>query len=86
MIFPQAVWIILNILNSNDDYNFIYGDIRNELIMDRLVSKCDVSFSCGCWSNLIINDPIRVMDTTSRGTEMLLKYVIDIKNCCCINI
>ena len=31
-------------LKSNSSYNFIFGDIRNELIMDRLVSKCDVVY------------------------------------------
>ena len=62
-------------LNSNDNYNFIYGDIRNELIMDRLVSKCDAVYhlAAAVGVNLIINDPIRVMDTNIKGTEMLLK-------------
>ena len=62
-------------LNSNSSYNFIFGDIRNELIMDRLVSKCDVVYhlAAAVGVDLIINDPIRVMDTNIKGTEMLLK-------------
>ena len=58
-------------LNSNDNYNFIYGDIRNELIMDRLVSKCDAVYhlAAAVGVNLIINDPIRVMTQTLRALK-----------------
>ena len=56
-------------LKSNDNYNFIYGDIRNELIMDRLVSKCDVVYhlAAAVGVDLIINDPIRVIDTNIKN-------------------
>lgn len=65
----------INHLKSNSNYNFVFGDIRNELIMDRLVSKCDVVYhlAAAVGVDLIINDPIRVMDTNIKGTEMLLK-------------
>ena len=65
----------INHLKSNSSYNFVFGDIRNELIMDRLVSKCDVVYhlAAAVGVDLIINDPIRVMDTNIKGTEMLLK-------------
>ena len=65
-----------NIAHHDGDPNFHYAieDIRNELVMDRLVSKCDVVFhmAAAVGVQLIVERPIETIETNVRGTEIVL--------------
>ncbi|MCL4877391.1 MAG: GDP-mannose 4,6-dehydratase [Anaerolineae bacterium] len=61
--------------SKNPGVRFAIEDIRNEMIMDRLVSECDVLFhlAAAVGVKLIVERPIDTIETNIRGTEVVLK-------------
>jgi UDP-glucose 4-epimerase len=62
-------------LTKNDRFTFAIESITNEVVMDRLVSECDVIFhlAAAVGVDLIVRDPVRVIKTNILGTEAVLK-------------
>ncbi len=61
--------------SKNPNFRFAIEDIRNEMIMDRLVSECDILFhlAAAVGVKLIVERPIDTIETNIRGTEIVLK-------------
>src|SRR5512143_1550384 len=55
-------------------FQFINETIRNDSVMDRLVSACDVIYhlAAAVGVELIIKDPVRTIETNLFGTEIVL--------------
>lgn len=66
-----------NIAHLIDHSHFSYAieDIRNEMVMDRLVSECDVVFhlAAAVGVQLIVEKPIDTIEINIRGTEIVLQ-------------
>ena len=62
-------------LTDNPRFTFAIESITNEVVMDRLVSECDVIFhlAAAVGVDLIVRDPVRVIETNILGTEAVLK-------------
>ena len=62
-------------LMSHPQFQLVYEDIRNELVMDRLVSECDVVYHLAAvvGVELVVQDPVRTIETNLLGTEMVLR-------------
>lgn len=62
-------------LMKNPKFHFVIETILNTNIMDRLVSECDIviHLAAAVGVDLIIKDPIQVMETNVNGTEVVLK-------------
>lgn len=62
-------------LADHPAFNFVIEDIRNELVMDRLVSECDVVFhlAAAVGVKLIVEKPIDTIEINIRGTEIVLQ-------------
>ena len=62
-------------LTSNPNFHFAIDDITNEVVMDRLVSECDVIFhmAAAVGVQLIVNDPVHTIETNVLGTQAVLK-------------
>lgn len=62
-------------LTENPGFHFAVDDITNDVVMDRLVSECDVIFhmAAAVGVQLIVNDPIHVIETNILGTHAVLK-------------
>jgi UDP-glucose 4-epimerase len=56
-------------------FHAAYEDIRNVVVMDRLVSECDVIFhlAAAVGVHRIIQEPIETIETNIGGTEVVLK-------------
>lgn len=56
-------------------FQFVIDSITNEVVMDRLVSECDVIFhmAAAVGVQLIVSDPVRVIETNVLGTHAVLK-------------
>jgi UDP-glucose 4-epimerase len=56
-------------------FQFVIDSITNEIVMDRLVSECDVIFhmAAAVGVQLIVSDPVRVIETNVLGTHAVLK-------------
>ncbi len=56
-------------------FQFINETIRNDSVMDRLVSDCDLIFHLAAvvGVELIIKDPVHTIETNLFGTEVVLK-------------
>ena len=56
-------------------FRFANGSITNEMVLDRLVSDCDVIFHLAAvvGVELIIREPVRVIETNVLGTHMVVK-------------
>jgi UDP-glucose 4-epimerase len=55
-------------------FQFVNETIRNESVMDRLVSECDLIYhlAAAVGVELIIKDPVRTIETNLLGTEVVL--------------
>lgn len=66
-----------NIAHHDQNPNFRYAidDIRNEMIIDRFMSECDVIFhlAAAVGVKLIVEKPIDTIETNIRGTEIVLQ-------------
>ncbi len=62
-------------LEGNPNFHAAYEDIRNVVVMDRLVSECDVIFHLAAAVGVqrIIEEPIETIETNIGGTEVVLK-------------
>ena len=62
-------------LAGRPGFRFAIEDIRNEVVMDRLVSECDVIFhlAAAVGVNLIIESPINTIEVNVTGTEAVLR-------------
>jgi UDP-glucose 4-epimerase len=62
-------------LMGHSAFQFVYGTIHNETVMDRLVSDCDVIYhlAAAVGVELIIRDPVHTIETNLIGTEMVLR-------------
>ena len=56
-------------------FRFAIDTITNEVVMDRLVSECDVIFhlAAAVGVELIVRDPVRVIETNILGAHAVLK-------------
>jgi len=56
-------------------FGFAIETIRNETVMDRLVSECDVIYhlASAVGVDLIVSQPVEVIERCVLGTEMVLK-------------
>jgi UDP-glucose 4-epimerase len=56
-------------------FQFVNETIRNESVMDRLVSDCEVIYhlAAAVGVELIIKDPVRTIETNLLGTEVVLQ-------------
>ena len=56
-------------------FHFAIETITNETVMDRLISECDHDLSPGSRGGrgLIIQDPVRVIETNIKGCEAILR-------------
>jgi UDP-glucose 4-epimerase len=61
-------------LNNKPKFHFVEGDIRNEELMQNLVSQCDVIFhlAAAVGVKLIAEDPVHTIETNVDGTEAVL--------------
>ena len=68
-------WVNIEHHEDHPDFHFANADIRNELVMDRLVSKCDVVYhmAAAVGVKLIVENPIETIQTNVRGTEVVLQ-------------
>jgi UDP-glucose 4-epimerase len=68
---------IENINNSfrNEDFAFINDSVTNEKIMYTLISNCDLIYhlAAAVGVKLIVNQPVRTIETNIRGTEVVLE-------------
>ncbi len=62
-------------LAGNANFKYVYETIINETVMDRLVSECDLIFhlAAAVGVKLIVNDPVRTIETNLLGTELILR-------------
>jgi UDP-glucose 4-epimerase len=62
-------------LTEHPRFRFAIDAITNEVVMDRLVSECQVIFhlAAAVGVQLIVRDPIRVIETNVLGTHAVLK-------------
>jgi UDP-glucose 4-epimerase len=62
-------------LVANPRFGFAVDTIQNAMVMDRLVSQCDavVHLAAAVGVELIINDPVRTIETNILGTHAVLQ-------------
>lgn len=56
-------------------FRFIYETVLNEYVMDRLISDADIIYhlAASVGVELIVKDPVKVIETNIMGTEVVLK-------------
>jgi UDP-glucose 4-epimerase len=62
-------------LLEQPNFSLVYETIRNETVMDRLVSECDVIYhlAAAVGVELIVRDPVHTIETNLNGTEAVLQ-------------
>lgn len=62
-------------LLKNKNFEFIYETILNETVMDRLISNVDwvIHLAAAVGVELIVKDPVNVIETNILGSEVVLK-------------
>lgn len=62
-------------LTSHPHFHFALDTVTNEVVMDRLVSECDVIFhlAAAVGVELIISRPVHTIQTNIMGTEAVLR-------------
>lgn len=62
-------------LTNHPNFRFAVDTITSEVVMDRLVSECDVIFhlAAAVGVELIVTDPVRVIETNILGTHAVLR-------------
>jgi len=65
----------INGLIEQPGFQFVYESIRNETVMDRLVSECDVIYhlAAAVGVELVVHDPVHTIETNLLGTEIVLR-------------
>jgi len=59
----------------NPNFQLVIEDIRNQMVIDRLVSECDVVYHLAAALGVqkVINEPLRTIEVNIGGTEAILK-------------
>ncbi len=62
-------------LAGRADFQFVLETMANEVVMDRLVSECDLIYhlAAAVGVKLIVEQPVRTIETNILGTAMVLK-------------
>ncbi len=62
-------------LTERPAFQFVYETVTNELVMDRLVSECEVVFhlAAAVGVKLIVERPVHTIETNILGAEVALK-------------
>jgi UDP-glucose 4-epimerase len=62
-------------LVNHRGFNFVLDSITNEVVMDRLVSECDIiiHLAAAVGVRLIVEQPVRTIETNVMATEAVLK-------------
>lgn len=65
----------INGLMGHANFRFVQETIRNEMVMDRLMSGCDVIYhmAAAVGVEFIVNDPVHTIETNLMGTEVVLR-------------
>ncbi len=65
-------------LVSNPRFRFAIDDVRNEIVLDRLASQCDVIFhlAAAVGVQLVVDKPVHTIETNIMGTETVLKVAL----------
>lgn len=65
----------INHLTGHPNFHFAIDSIANEVVMDRLVSECDViiHLAAAVGVRLIVEKPVHTIETNVNGTESVLK-------------
>jgi UDP-glucose 4-epimerase len=65
-------------LQGHPNFHFAIDDITNAVVLDRLVSKCDVIFhmAAAVGVQLIVRDPVHTVETNVLGTEAVLQAAV----------
>jgi len=58
----------------NPNFQLVIEDIRNQMVIDRLVSECDVVYHLAAALGVqkVINEPLRTIEVNIGGTEAIL--------------
>ena len=62
-------------LREYSDFNFVNHTVQDEIVLDRLVSQCDIVFhlAAAVGVRLIIENPVHTIETNIMSTHSLLK-------------
>lgn len=65
----------INHLTSCPAFHFAIENITNEMVMDRLISECDIVYhlAAAVGVDLIVSDPVRVIESNIKGCETVLR-------------
>lgn len=65
-------------LAGDPNFQFAIEDVRNAMVLDRLVSECDVIFHLAAAVGVqrIVEQPIETIETNIGGTEIVLKTAL----------
>jgi UDP-glucose 4-epimerase len=65
-------------LVGHPNFRFVVDDISNPMIIDRLVSECDVVYHMAATVGvrLIVEDPVKTIENNIVGTECILKAAV----------
>ncbi|MEZ4728938.1 MAG: GDP-mannose 4,6-dehydratase [Caldilineaceae bacterium] len=65
-------------LVGHPNFRFVVDDISNPMIIDRLVSECDVVYHMAATVGvkLIVEDPVQTVENNIVGTECILKAAV----------
>ena len=84
----NEVWVVDNLstgkfentqhLVGNPNFHFAIDDIRNEMVMDSLMSKADLVFHLAATVGvqLIVDQPVRTINNNILGTEAVLQAAL----------
>ncbi len=63
-------------LKAQAGFKYVVGDITNEPLLAELVDDCDVVFhlAAAVGVKLIVEEPVRTIETNVHGTEVVLKH------------
>jgi len=66
----------LNPLEDDPKFHCIIDDVSHEAVVEQLTQKVDVVFhlAAAVGVKLIVDEPVRTIETNIRGTEVVLKY------------
>jgi UDP-glucose 4-epimerase len=61
-------------LRANPDFHFVRGSVEDKSTVNLLMSQCDVVFhlASAVGVQLILDEPVRTIETTIHGTEVVL--------------
>lgn len=62
-------------MTNNPSFNFAFDTVLNEMVLDRLVSECDVIYhlAAAVGVELIVRRPVHTIRTNVEGTDCVLK-------------